>query len=133
VLGFEPSRRRSCLRPPARVLGFTPEAVVVWGRWRGVGDAPPPLPATGETMNTADFLGKLRHYRTTIAGVCTVLGSVLTFAAGWMSTGEIPSTEKWEMLGAGLTIGSGLIAAADGKTVNAVASALPPPQNPPAS
>lgn len=57
----------------------------------------------------------LRHPRTTIAGACMVLGSLLSFAAQWVATGAPPTAEAWTLLGGGLTAGAGLIAAADGK------------------
>jgi len=75
-------------------------------------------------MNTSDFFTKVKHYRTTIAGAFTILGTLATFVAGWVASGEIPGTEKWELLGGGLTVGAGLIASADAKAVNAEATKI---------
>ena len=90
-------------------------------------------------MNTADFFAKLRHLRTTIAGTLTIAGGLATFVAAWVKTGVPPSSEQWEILGAAVTLGSGLIASADAKTVNAeatkiknaMAGAVSPPDQPP--
>lgn len=57
----------------------------------------------------------MKNPRTTVAGACTVIGALLTFIGHWLGTGEIPSAEQWSLLGAGLTVGAGLIAAADGR------------------
>lgn len=62
----------------------------------------------------------MKNWKTSIAGGCTILGSILTFAGHWFSSGQPPSADQWSLLGAGLTVGAGLIAAADGKTVSKI-------------
>jgi hypothetical protein len=57
----------------------------------------------------------MKNPRTTIAGIMTMVGALLTFAADWVSTGVAPGAEKWAILGGALTVGAGLITAADGK------------------
>ncbi len=56
----------------------------------------------------------MKHPRTTISGLMTVAGSLLTFAAICISTGHVPPVEQWAVLGWALTVGGGLIGAADG-------------------
>lgn len=56
----------------------------------------------------------MKNPRTTAAGVMTMLGAMLTFAGDWVANG-VPTGDKWALLGAALTMGAGLIAAADGK------------------
>ncbi len=58
----------------------------------------------------------LENPRTSIAGAATILGSLLTFGAHWLSTGTIPPAELWFVLGGALTTGAGLLASADGKS-----------------
>lgn len=67
-------------------------------------------------MNASELFAKIRHYRTTLAGIMMIVGSLATFVAGWITSG-LPSAEKWSLLGAGLTAGAGFIASADAKTV----------------
>ncbi len=57
----------------------------------------------------------MRNWRTTIAGGLLILGGVATFAGMWLGTGMFPSGHDWGALGAAITAGAGLIAAADGK------------------
>jgi hypothetical protein len=57
----------------------------------------------------------MKNPRTTIAGVMTILGALVTFGAGWIGTGQAPGAEAWALLGGALTVGAGLITAADGK------------------
>jgi hypothetical protein len=59
---------------------------------------------------------RIKNYRTTIAGVFTIAGTVITFVAQWATTGTIPDATHWNILGAGITTGAGLIAAADART-----------------
>lgn len=56
----------------------------------------------------------MKHPRTTIAGFLTILGSVISFGAAWLA-GGVPSADQWALLGGALTVGAGLISAADGK------------------
>lgn len=56
----------------------------------------------------------MKNPRTTLAGVCMLIGSLATFIGHWLSTGIAPEAEQWAILGGGLTAGAGLIAAADG-------------------
>lgn len=58
---------------------------------------------------------KKSNVRTTIAGGLTILGGVLTFVGVWLSTGHIPDGAAWGILGTAITMGAGLIAAADAK------------------
>ncbi len=57
----------------------------------------------------------MKNPRTTLGGIATIVGSLLTFAAVWISTGHIPPVTEWSVLGGALTVGASLIAAADGK------------------
>lgn len=71
-------------------------------------------------MDASFIIKKIRHYRTTIAGVATILGAVITFISMWAQSGVVPTADKWEALGAALVIGAGLISSADAKTVNKI-------------
>ncbi len=68
-------------------------------------------------MTANDFFDRVKHYRTTLAGLLMIVGAGSTFAAEWITNG-MPSAEKWSLLGAGLTAGAGFISSADAKTVN---------------
>lgn len=57
----------------------------------------------------------MRNWRTTTAGILLIVGGSATFAGMWLATGVLPSGHEWGALGAALTAGGGLIAAADGK------------------
>lgn len=57
----------------------------------------------------------MKNPKTTISGILTIAGALLTFVGGWVSTGQPPSAEAWALLGGALTVGAGLITAADGK------------------
>jgi hypothetical protein len=74
------------------------------------GDEKPLLTVVAEATEP-----KKRNWRTTTAGITTIGGAVLTFIAHALMTKQVPTLEMWSMLGAALTMGSGLIAAADGK------------------
>lgn len=63
-----------------------------------------------------ELLARVKNYRTTIAGVLTLLGSSITFVATWAASGEFPDATHWNLLGVGLSTGAGLIASADAKT-----------------
>lgn len=60
----------------------------------------------------------MKHWRTTTCGVGTILGAVLTFAAEWLTNG-VPAATHWSALGAAISLGIGLIRAADAKEVEA--------------
>lgn len=77
----------------------------------------------------------MKHAKTTVAGVLVIAGALITFAADWIATGHFPNAQTWSVLGGALTVGAGLISAADGKNVPIDASKPPldvvPPVEPP--
>ncbi len=64
----------------------------------------------------------MNNIATTVAGVVTIAGSLMTFVGVWLSVG-VPPSEAWTACGAGIAMGVGLIKAADAKN-------LPPPPPP---
>lgn len=56
----------------------------------------------------------MSHWKTTLAGVLMIAGTLATFVGDWLAHGPPPAT-SWSMLGAGLTAGVGFITAADAK------------------
>lgn len=57
----------------------------------------------------------MRNPKTTAAGLLTIAGAAFTFVGHWVATGSLPPPEQWSILGGALTVGAGLIAAADGR------------------
>lgn len=62
----------------------------------------------------------MSHWRTTIAGLVIIVGSLASFIGQWVAAGLFPGAEAWTVLGVALTTGAGFVRAADAKEVTAV-------------
>lgn len=61
----------------------------------------------------------MRHPKTTIGGVCLIVGSLATFIGRWIGQG-LPSLDEWVLCITGLNAGVVAVLSADGSQVNKV-------------
>ncbi len=58
----------------------------------------------------------MKHLRTTVPGIGLVVGGIISLGSMLLG-GQMPTAEQWQMFGAAIVTGCGLIAAADAKKV----------------
>lgn len=56
----------------------------------------------------------MKHPKTTIGGVCLIVGSLASFLGPWLASGVAPSGEAWTLMLTGLNAGIVAVVAADG-------------------
>lgn len=61
----------------------------------------------------------MKHPKTTIGGVCLIVGSLATFVGQWVANG-MPNADAWTIMFTGLNMGVVAVLSADGHTVNQV-------------